>query len=697
MKIISVKYKNYRCFLDCEVVFNTTSTKNIALLVGQNGSGKTEMLFSFWWTLYNFDFSSLNGKQQTPYSLNTALYHKLENSKNNNSESCYVVLEFEEEGVIYRVKREEFFASKNGKISSEQKVELSYKENNIKKLPITDPSIVEKILLRVLPQNVLHGILFDGERMKQLSSETADAQIAVEGVIKEITNEELFTLVKNEFDSIKSDYRAEFKGLEKKKSLDKFNHIQSSIQTFEDEIRTDQIQLDAINENIEKNAAELSEIHRKLEALKEVRRYEQKRAGLIKELSQKEQDLKTSIDMFYKDLSEGYLLNVGNVLTTVKNNLNDVDIPAGLTVEAVKSIMKRPRCICGHDMTDEIKQTLNDLLQTLPPDNINSTISEMARQMEMAVDNVNEKIKRSYDNIKSAEDKIVEIKNNIAQISAQITSSDSGTAAGLEIRNEELKSLQQDEIIKKRALEEEIEKDTNQLETYKRQRMQVSKDNEKISKLNIKDAFIDKCIKVIKAIDENNKQESLEEINNNINDAYSLLSEDADRNRKLYVVQFNKKMRYMLISYYEKNYNRMKEMWLNNGEYKARKMTGKSDEQIDEEIKLKIAEPNSTGQSKVNSLSFAKAILDFSSKDRTDESISRTKAYPFIIDSPFTELSDDNLSKPAANIHSFSDQILIMISNESLRGVKEYLEPYVGCSAMFIKNESEGYSTINQD
>lgn len=235
MKIISVKYKNYRCFLDCEVVFNTTSTKNIALLVGQNGSGKTEMLFSFWWTLYNFDFSSLNGKQQTPYSLNTALYHKLENSKNNNSESCYVVLEFEEEGVIYRVKREEFFASKNGKISSEQKVELSYKENNIKKLPITDPSIVEKILLRVLPQNVLHGILFDGERMKQLSSETADAQIAVEGVIKEITNEELFTLVKNEFDSIKSDYRAEFKGLEKKKSLDKFNHIQSSIQTFEDD------------------------------------------------------------------------------------------------------------------------------------------------------------------------------------------------------------------------------------------------------------------------------------------------------------------------------------------------------------------------------------------------------------------------------------------------------------------------------
>lgn len=47
MKIKRIKYKNYRCFLDAEVVFETTKSKNIALLVGPNGSGKTEMLFSF--------------------------------------------------------------------------------------------------------------------------------------------------------------------------------------------------------------------------------------------------------------------------------------------------------------------------------------------------------------------------------------------------------------------------------------------------------------------------------------------------------------------------------------------------------------------------------------------------------------------------------------------------------------------------
>lgn len=694
MKINRIKYRNYRCFLDAEVVFETTSSRNIALLVGPNGSGKTEMLFSFWWVLYDFDFSKLSGKTQTPYSLNSALHQTLANSKNNMSETCQVELDFEENGILYKMKRSETFFQKGGKITTEQYVELSYKENNIKVLPITDPKKVEKILLRVIPQNVLHGIIFDGERMKQLSSITTDAQIAVEAVIKEITNEELFTLIRGDLESIKSDFRTEFSKLGKKQNNARFEQIQSTIQTFEDEIKTVNIELEAINKSIEENSKEQGEIHRKLEELKEVRQYEQERARLTKELTKKEQELKVAVDTFYKDLSEGYLLDVSNLVSTVQNNLSEVDIPAGLTVEAVQSIMKRTHCICGTELTQEIRDTLKELLHTLPPDNINSTISEMARQMDMAVSGANDKISRSYEDIRTIEASIKDTKESIAQISSQITSSSSESATGLETRNTELKDLIAEASVRKRQLEEEISSHSKKLETYKRQRSQVSQASEAILRLNEKDAFVDKCIKLIKAIDEYNKQQSLLEINANINDAYSALSEDAVRERKLYVVQFDKKRKYMLISYYENNFKRMKTEWLNKGEYVARSATGKSDAQIDEEIKIKVAEPNSTGQSKVNSLAFAKSILDFSSKERVDESISRTKNYPFIIDSPFTELSDENLTKPAQNIHEFSEQIILMISSESLRGVNEFIDPYVGSRALFEKNENEGYSTI---
>ena len=95
MKIISIKYKNYRCFNDITVKFDTTKKKNIHMVVAPNGGGKTEMLFSFQWVLYGFDFKKLNGKDDTAYSLNSTLYHALENGKAGDSRSCSVELMFE--------------------------------------------------------------------------------------------------------------------------------------------------------------------------------------------------------------------------------------------------------------------------------------------------------------------------------------------------------------------------------------------------------------------------------------------------------------------------------------------------------------------------------------------------------------------------------------------------------------------------
>ena len=44
MKINYIRYHNYRCFKDLTIKFDTTSTKNVSLVMGVNGSGKTEML-----------------------------------------------------------------------------------------------------------------------------------------------------------------------------------------------------------------------------------------------------------------------------------------------------------------------------------------------------------------------------------------------------------------------------------------------------------------------------------------------------------------------------------------------------------------------------------------------------------------------------------------------------------------------------
>ena len=64
--------------------------KNINLILGVNGSGKTEILFSFIWALYGFDFNSLKGKEATPYALNSDVYRRLNYSVSGTKEQCWV-------------------------------------------------------------------------------------------------------------------------------------------------------------------------------------------------------------------------------------------------------------------------------------------------------------------------------------------------------------------------------------------------------------------------------------------------------------------------------------------------------------------------------------------------------------------------------------------------------------------------------
>ena len=203
MKILSIQYNNYRCFRDMRLSFDTSREKNIALIVAPNGGGKTEMLFSFWWVLYGFDFASLKGKESTPYSLNSGLYHELAISKVERSETCWVELKFDHEGVVYTIKRDEKFVKAKNGITSSQTVELSHVESNGEdSIPLTDPEAVDRRLSQIIPKKILSGIIFDGERMKQLSSEDDNSKNAVEGVIRHITNEELFELCKGQLSNI---------------------------------------------------------------------------------------------------------------------------------------------------------------------------------------------------------------------------------------------------------------------------------------------------------------------------------------------------------------------------------------------------------------------------------------------------------------------------------------------------------------
>lgn len=693
MKINYIKYHNYRCFKDVTVRFDTNDQKNISLILGVNGSGKTEMLFSFQWVLYGFNFKSMREKEETPYSLNSALHHKLEVDRHANSVDCWVELSFVNKGIEYFVKRTETFMRMNDKVTSNEKVELSHTEANGERTrPETKKEIVEELLSRIIPKSILEGITFDGERMKKLNIVGDQSIETIKNVISLVTNEKLFELCSGEIKDLNGDIRKEKMRINRQSGNVPAEELEKEIGELEEIIDENSINLHGIEKNKEIVEKKLEEISTKLSELKEAEKLEQDRKGLEKDLERVKKSFDQNTDTFYKRLSDGYALVTDQLVGDVKNSIENVDIPAGLTVEAVKSILKRPKCICGCDMSADVVKHLTEMLSTLPPDNISSTLLYMASQFEGEKKRTAELLKQAYKAMKDDEDEVAKIKKRLSEIAQSLVTNVSDTIRKLGIERDEQLQLQGRLTLDEERCKREIERAEKRRKEATAELKAASGGQEQLKALNAQQELLELFKKAIEKIGERNSELSLLSINNYLSDAYKLLSEDIGR--RIYLCQHEKKEKYRLVTYVKSKYDTLRTTWTNSGELKTLQDEGLSESEIHEKIVLKVVEGKSTGQSKVNSLAFAKAILDYSNEDRTTDNLKVSHDYPFLIDSPFTELSGQNLENVAKYIHTFANQIILMADDKSYGGVATFVEPEVYSKTTLLKNEKESITYI---
>lgn len=702
MRFNKISFENYRCFLNGSIDFEKSPGKNMTILIAPNGGGKTETLFAFWWALYDYDFSKLTNKEQTPYALNSGLYRKLEQSEVGSSEKCSVTVEFEDNGISYQVKKWCEFRKTDKQVRVEEYREFSYyKGNGELSLPQRDSEIINKCLTRIIPKNILYGIIFDGERMQKLNTPDESSVNAIRAVINDITNVELLENCTENFMSIRRKLNKELKQVEGKKGSKSLNDI------LNEESRKLE-ERDLLNEKLEKNRNELETIEYELDKIsnllsknKEVQDIENDRKSQRNALANYEKNL----DIYYKNFSatlrDGYLFATEKILSDVEDIIKRYDVPQDLTVPAVKSIMKRQKCICGREMDKEALNELKKLISLLPPDNINSTLSEVVRQTRQRIRDMKETAKNNYSLIQTCELQIKECKSNIASLSARITSiDDSGESAKEALQLEKDNSnftLRKGALINEIPNEEtKIKELSSEIDKLREQRENYKYGTNKASKINDQITYIDKCKNAVDRIKDINKETALEEINVNLENSYKLLSEDAERGRKIKIIQHNNDKRYQIAVYMEDEFNRLMNKWKEDGTYDDKINSGLSKIEIEENAILNCIDSNSTGQSKINTFAFVKAILDYSNSPKAEGGIEIKKDYPLLIDAPFGDISAGNLSKSSNELHNFANQVILMIDEDKYNSLKDAFEPYTANKYIFEKVDGKNHSIIKE-
>ena len=695
MKFKKITFKNYRCFVDGGLNFNESQKKHINLILGNNGAGKTEVLFSFWWVLYGFDFTKLQNKEASPYALNSSLYKDLEAGLINEAE-CRVILELENKNITYVVERvAKYCKTKQNRIEVDEKQLIRYyKPNHELSLPtILSKNEESRLLNRIIPKRILHGIIFDGERMKQLSSVDRSSINAIEGVISDITNIELLDLCSRTYQLLLSAANKRAKTLAKQRGKDTVAQLIARIEDNSNRLKVKKELLQNTITELKQDKMDAEEVSRKLEDIKEIRDLQVKRKSLEEQVKSIGRRRLSLLNTFPSTMKFGYVLCSQKLFGDIRGLLSQYDVPAELTVPAVNNILKRQTCICGNCWTPEMRMCLETLKKTLPPDNVNSTLGEMVRQKELDCKDIRANIIKESNDLTNCDDEIESMNKEIASLTAQITGSGAENAEELEKRRQ---VLERSIGVKEHDIEEyknDIAELIETIEADKKTLLNFENNDTELKRVNEEIRFIDKCIKAVDYIKVVNQKTALKTINEKLSQAYALLSDDADMGRRLYILQYDKDPR--MVSYFDEKLNQKISEMKNNGQYNNLRDKGISDDEIKEMAILKCELPNSTGQSKMNTFAFVKAILDYSNKKRTKESIELTKEYPLLIDAPFGDIFDKNLEKSAIALNDFTDQIILMVAKDSYLSVESFIKSHISTVHVFNKVENKDKSIIN--
>lgn len=330
MILRSLELKNFRQFYGLQrLEFSTNTEKNVTLIHGENGVGKTALLNAILWCFY---------ERTTP---NFRLPKRLLNlaAKEEGASSFHVRVEFEWEGALFTVQR-----SLNSVSGSTFQLFRIGEDGNSEIIPNA-----AYFLNAVIPNDMANYFFFQGEGMGSIA-ESSNKQ-AIRDAVRDILG---FSVAENALESIRNartDLRREYQKLDRSSEL---GESQQKISQLEDEIsrlRTDLSKaekeekillekLQSIDEILRNSNHDVIRQKQRLrdEKVKEVQRYE---AALGRAKAQKVRLLR---DYAISSFSE----------KAAKLGIEFIDeeelkgkIPAPYNVQLVEDILKQEKCICG--------------------------------------------------------------------------------------------------------------------------------------------------------------------------------------------------------------------------------------------------------------------------------------------------------------------------------------------------------------
>jgi DNA sulfur modification protein DndD len=421
MLLKSLKLKDFRQFKgEQTIVFADDQTRNVTIIMGDNGTGKTTLAQAFTWCLYGettfkdkillckAKSSEMIPGQKTNVRAELILIHK---------DIEYIITSEQE----YRKTDK---SDKPIDTVGQRLFKIMYKQSG--QMEPVGQSKLDGRMREILPQELARYFFFDGENIKIMGDELSQGKgNEFARAVKSLLGLDGFTAAIGHLKKTIREYDKKYD-----------THSDNQITVFNNQIADLEIQIEKIDERISEIDDDEAPTHEKIDELTEQLEKTKKSEELAKKKKKLDEQLAFLEKQKSRNISELVLIFKQAPLYFSKKMMYDslqllestgktkMNVPF-VNADTLKCLLERKRCICGTELNpgSDPYMELSDLFNYVPPKSIRDSIADFRQKCIEHIRNCETmftKFKEKYDDVCSFDGKYNDTQDDISDIESQL-------------------------------------------------------------------------------------------------------------------------------------------------------------------------------------------------------------------------------------------------------------------------------------
>lgn len=660
MLLESIKLENFRQFRNEYIEFaQGADGKNVTIIIGDNGTGKTTFAQAFFWCLYGeTEFSDKN------------MINKLVASdmKPGQKEKVQVTLKLTHGNVSYTLMREQVYSKDySNRIKGDNTIfDIAIKDSK-GNTTYVKKTLCEGEVNSILPKELSKYFFFDGERIEKMSKDISTGKKATdfaEAVKGLLGLNAMFSAIQHFNPRAKNSVIGSYENSYSANSNIKIIEYTKTIESCKEKIAEIDSRIDELENQIEQANS------RKAEKVEEIKLYaEGEELQLQKEkLLGQIKSVKTSRSTVIKEISKNFNANMSFFFSSslmlkaleflANKDFIGKDIPF-MHSKTIEYLLKQKVCICGTHL-DEGSVPYNKikgLLEFLPPKSLSTNVSDFKKESNRranARENLYDDIKEKMAIISKQDEEIVNLNDDLNAIEKKLSSNDVRNTvrtinAEIQICDHTIRKNQteRDQLLMKKG---GFEKDATRADTERRNLTLLDENNKKIE---IYKAYAEKIYEELQEVYDSSETEIRSKLEATINEIFRTIYEGG------LSLTIDEKYH---ISVYANDYD---------GDVET-----------------------STAQSISVIFAFITGIIKIARENRTanneDAKLLSSEPYPLVMDAPLSTFDKRRIKTVCESLPNIAEQVIIFIKDTDGELAEDYMGDKIGSRHQFDKkNEFE--------